>query len=384
MPEIRSELALQALVALSEKLKASPTLTRKVPQHAQQELQVIMVDLLGKLQDLFKGLGGVSFLGFGLSFRNKNKDKEGDGFQLVARDNYQKTVDLLKRIATQVSFRIVVDDPEAIFAAYRNINENLIAALAIAAHDLNKEIANFKCVILIKPNVLQTLKKVDEFVNIPKSASVRLCWSDDELSDVIRKCAEAAKVKLADVFNADPKPALATIVKDSRSGPRDALQRLVLHFENYPDQPVTPASLEESIGGYGEACFAQIQGPYEKQYPGLTDLSILLFEGRHEDIPASKLGHRLDQLIASSKILAYKNEPWANNAPKLADLLVQFGLVAVRTPKGVVLPFHASYLDEATKADAVFTMVPGLRGRLKKPLTIPPADKASQRKKGRK
>ena len=361
--ELRTELVLQALITLVQALRVDTKLRKKVAQDAQQNAQVLVTDIWGKLKNTFGGLGGVTVLGFGISF--KAKGKKDSPTKLVAREDYTKALDILKRAAKDASFRLVVDDPEAIFAADQEINRNLIAALAIAANELQIQVPNFKCVILIKPNVLRALSYVDEFANLPSDSRVKLSWTDDELKEVVRARANAAKVELKDVFAAPPEPALDVIVADSRSGPRDALRRLELHFDAYPGDPVTPDALEKTIGAYSDACFQQMFAAYEAQYPGLVRASLVLFEGRDLEIAKSALRNRLDQMIATSKeVLAFKDQEWARDAAQFSDLLVQFGLVAVKSGQSPLLPFHANYVDEATKPEAVFTYLPALRGRI--------------------
>ena len=160
------------------------------------------------------------------------------------------------------------------------------------------------------------------------------------------------------------------------------LRRLELHFDAYPDEPVTPEALDKTIDSYSEACFDQMYGAYERQYRGLSRAAIVLFEGPSASVAKVNIRNRLDSMIGSSKdILAFKDESWARDATLFADLLVQFGLVAVQTTNGIVLPYHTHYLEEAAKSDAVFTLIPGLRGRA----NIPAAKTkpVTERRKGR-
>ncbi|CCV11761.1 hypothetical protein [Mesorhizobium sp. STM 4661] len=377
LPEIRSELALQALIALASEIDKTPALSKKVPQDLQQRLHVLLADLQGKAKEAFANLGGFSVLGFGISFRNKNKT--ASDFKLLGREKADEALKLLKEICALVSIRIVVDDPEAIFATDDRLNENLIAALIIAAQELQAHIKkNFKCVVLVKPNIMRALRRVDEFVNLELDSLVRLSWSDEELRNVILRRAEAAKVDLAQVFGAAPEPALKQLLQDSRSGPRDVLRRLSIQLDAYPNLSVTPENLELTIERYSGACFDQIFGAYERQYPGLARISLILFEGKAPDIRRAAIAERLDQMIAGSpEVLAAKDQPWARDATLLTDLLVQFGLVAVNRGGDRVLPYHTTYVDEAEKPDAIYSVLPGLRGRLRR-TSMPASTKKKQ------
>jgi hypothetical protein len=114
----------------------------------------------------------------------------------------------------------------------------------------------------------------------------------------------------------------------------------------------------------------------------LSRASIILFEGKETRIPKTRIRDRIDQMIASNnEILAFKNETWARDAAHFSDLIVQFGLVAIETSRGKILPFHANFIDEAAKPDAVFTFIPGLRGKMRKPSAAP--SQTVGRKRGR-
>ncbi|AYG61942.1 hypothetical protein CCGE525_24085 (plasmid) [Rhizobium jaguaris] len=378
--DIRSELVMQALNTLVEKLKTDKKLAKKVPDDLHQEAQVLVTKLWKRLKDAFGNLGGITILGFGISFRNRQQ--QDTGLRLVPRDEYTKAFSIVERLSKSIDFRIVVDDPESVFAADEGLNENLVAALAIAAHELQTRLTNFKCIVLMKPNVFRALRRVDEFVNLPPNGRVRLSWTEEELKDVIRLRAKAAQIDLATAFKTDPEPALDAIVKDCRSGPRDALRRLELHFDAHLDEPVTPETLEKTIDSYSEACFEQMYGAYERQYRGLSRAAIVLFEGPSASVPKVNVRNRLDSMIGSSKeILAFKDESWARDATLFADLLVQFGLVAIQTANSIVLPYHAHYPEEAAKSDAVFTLIPGLRGRAN--IAAARTKPVTERRKGR-
>jgi hypothetical protein len=357
---------LQALLALDTAMKKQPELARKVPQDLTQRLQVLLADVLSKAKSLFGNLGGISALGFGISFRNQNKT--GSDFKLLGREKANEVSNLLKDICRHISIRIIIDDPEAIFTTDERLNENLIAALIIAAQELHSLIKeNFKCVVLVKPNIMRALRRVDEFVNLELDSQARLSWTDDELRNLVLLRAKAASVDLAEMFRAPPEPALQQLLRDSRSGPRDVLRRLSIQMDAYPDLPVTPESLELTIDRYSNACFDQIYGAYERQYPGLARVALILFEGRLPEVARSSIGERLDQMIGSSpEVLAAKDQPWARDASLLTDLLVQFGLVAVKGSSTSVLPYHFAYVDEAEKPDANYVVIPGLRARLRK------------------
>ncbi len=375
---LKGELIVQILIGMLTTHK-DHELLKSVPQDLMQEAKILVEDIWGKVKTVLGRLGSVSILGFGVGFRPS--DKKDMHSRFIERNQYDKALSLVSKLSKILHMRIVVDDPESIFTADEHLNDNMVAALVIAAYELHKELHNFKCIILIKPNVMRALRRVDEFANIPLSSRVRLTWSEDELKLLVRKRAEAANIGLKDVFLSEPEAALEAIIRDSRTGPRDVLRRLELHFDTFPDEPVTEAALERTIGAYSDACLDQIVAAYDRQYPGLSRAALILFEGKSQTISKLEMDARLDQMIASNtEILAFKDQPWARDAVHLTDLLLQFGLVAIKREKLLHLPFHETYLEEGSQQEAVLTFLPALRGRVRKrPISPGPVRPRSRR-----
>jgi hypothetical protein len=165
VPEIRSELVLQALTAYRERSKFDMALLKKVPVGLNSRVGIHVDDVWNRLKEAVGQVGGVTILGVGISLRDKRKVTVSP-FRLAQRGRQDQGRDLLLELTKHVKFRIVVDDPEAIFAADEHVNENLLAALAIASHELHIAVNGFKCVILIKPNVLRALRRVGEVAPI--------------------------------------------------------------------------------------------------------------------------------------------------------------------------------------------------------------------------
>lgn len=376
LPDLRAELIIQALVTIQDVIRAKPDIASKIPQDVRANIQVEVAKFWKKLKGVAEQIGGVSILGVGFSLRSKTGKTAP--VSLISRTAYRPLLELLRQALADLKFRLVIDDPEAIFSSGPEINETLITALCLVAHELQVRIPNFKCVILVKPNVLERLRLVDEFPNLPIASQVRLAWSDDELKNVIRLRAKAASVDLTKLFKADPEPALNVIVRDSRSGPRDALRRLDIQFMRHPDMPVTPASLELTVGTYSGVCYEQMSAPYQGAYPGLARVSLALFEGASVEIERRQLSDRLIELVATSSDLpGIASEPWMRDAGQLYDLLVRFGLVAIVAQGSLMLPFHGNYMDAASDPGARLTYLPGLRGRMPRAETPPVAQPRS-------
>jgi hypothetical protein len=363
VPELRAELVMQALFAFVKRCKNDPDFGKQVPNAVRRDIQKLVDDVWGKVRSAFQNFGGLSILGCGISI--KSKTKAGNEFKLVTRSEYDNATGLLTQVTKTIKIRLIVDDPDAIFATDGKLNKNLVAALARSAYELQQKLNNFKCIILIKPNVLQSLSIVDEFANIKPSAKIHLSWSTDELAQVLKSRASAAGLTLKTAFGAEPEPVLKVLTSDSRTGPRDMLLRLSTYFNMFPDASVTAESLETTIGQYGAECFSQMYAAYEDQYPGLCSAMETFFSGKNREIPKTGIKVRLGQMLAGGKeFLKHSNQPWANDATEFAELMVNFGLVAIKTKAELVLPYRAIYLRESASPDAIFAPLPGLRARI--------------------
>lgn len=359
LPEIRADLVFQALAAAEREINANSHVMKSIPSETKSKIRTIVNEFWKKVKSVAGTLGGITILGFGATFRPKSK--ESGRFRLVPREGYIEALSVLKELVKYVRIRIVVDDPESIFTANDEVNENLVAALVIASHELQVSIPRFKCIILIKPNVLRKLRRVDEFVSLPIDIDRRLTWTNDELFQIIERRAEAAGITMSSVFGKDPLSVVDMLVADSRSGPRDILRRLEIQLKAYPDREVSLSSLSETKTRYASACYDQMYAAYDNQYPGVAQAALSIFSDEVE-VRRSQLRLKLEQMIAINReIFTFKDQEWARDYRLFSDLLVEFGLVAIKTQSQTVLPFHALYLDEAMKSDALFVCIPGLR-----------------------
>lgn len=382
LPEVRTELLLQAISDLAEKVESDKAFARRLPKDVHQRVLALRGQVWEKLKNLAGEIGGVSILGFGVTRRASSR-QEDKPFKPLTSFEHDEALDIVKGLQGMVNFRCVIDDPEAIFTASDGMNLNMVAAVCMAANDLNAASANFRTIILLKPNIVDALIRVDEFVNIPRDRRVRLSWTREELKAVVVKRAEIAKFDLSEIFRPSPEELLDLVVNDSRTGPRDVLNRLVAVISLRPDKEVIdPADLEETSEQFAEACYEQMLGAYDRQYQGLSRASLILFEGKAKSLDKAGVQVRFDQMIASDvEFIGFKDEEWARSSSKFLDLLVQFGLVAIRVGESTILPYESSYYDCAKTTDAVFTFLPGLRAKVKGLFAPAKAKPASSRRR---
>lgn len=377
VPEVRGELLLQAISDLAEKADRDPAFARQVPQHIHQNARQLREQVWERLKALGDEIGGISILGFGVTRRASTK-KADKAFKLVTSSEHEKAIELINSLRGKVTFRVIIDDPETIFTIDEGLNLNMIAAVCIVSNELNVLCPNFRTIVLIKPNILDALVRVDEFVNIPLDRRVKLSWSRNELKEVVTKRAKTAAFDLAEIFRPSPEVVLDRIVSDSRTGPRDVLNRLLTYVSLHPNRVVDLEGLEDSSEQFADACYEQMIGAYERQYRGLCRASLILFEGDEKVMDKTKVELRFDQMIASNiEFIGFKDEEWARSSDKFLGLLIQFGLVAIRVGEDTVLPYESNYYDAAKRSDALYTFLPGLRAKVKGRAADSPKAKAA-------
>lgn len=371
--EIRGEILFQAIADLVDADRADPGLSGRIPDDILQRARTLRARLWEKIKGIVGEVGGVSFFGFGITRRAAAKGKRKTIEQLNTED-HDEAVSILSALAEKVRFRTVIDDPEAIFTIGERFNANMVAAVCIAAHEIRQKLPNMHIVVLLKPNVFDALLQVDEFVRIPIDVRVRLSWSREELKEVVRRRAAAAGYDLGD-FMSPTESILDEILLGSRTGPRDVLNRILVHDMIDPSGKMTGSSLAASAETFAQVSFEQMTGPYSSEYPGLARASIILFESGDSEFDREALRRRFDTMIASDReIIACADQEWARNSQRFADLLIQFGLVAIRQGRRVVVPYEADFQTLSKLPDVVFTYVPGME-----PLIRPPRNEGDRR-----
>ena len=198
--EIRGELVFQAVRDLVHRARQNPTFASEIPDDLYQRAEILNDNLWEKIKDVVNEVGGISILGFGITRRAAGKRSKGSLGEQISSEDYGEAVDILRRLGNSVHFRTVIDDPESLFTVNDKINANMVAAVCIAANELTKKLPNLRIIILLKPNVFDTLLRIDEFVSIPIDVRVRLSWTKAELKAVVRKRAESAHFNLDEMF----------------------------------------------------------------------------------------------------------------------------------------------------------------------------------------
>ena len=71
-------------------------------------------------------------------------------------------------------------------------------------------------------------------------------------------------------------------------------------------------------------------------------------------------------MIGSNKeIVAWADQEWARNSDRFSELLVEFGLVAIKSETRTVLPYESDFVAMAKQSNAVFTYIPSMAPKIK-------------------
>lgn len=362
--EVRSELVFQALSDLVSRAKSDPAFAAIIPDDLHQRANILVHKLWDRIKGIANEIGGISILGFGITRRASLKGKKKP-LEQASTEDYEEAFKILSGLKGKINFRTVIDDPESIFTVSDKINANMVAAVCIAANELTQQLPNLRIIILLKPNVFDALLDIDEFVRIPIDVRVRLSWTRNELKELVKKRAKAAKFDLNEIFRPDAETVLDRIIDDSRTGPRDVLNRIIVHNNVTASDLIVADDLPVSAEEFARVSYEQMSGPYNAEYPGLARASIILFEGDVTEFGRETLRRRFDNMIGSNKeIIAWADQEWARNSEKFSELLVEFGLVAIKSTDRIVLPYEADFSGLSKQPSVIFTYIPGMAPKI--------------------
>lgn len=359
LPDIRRDLIYQALstVVKLSKNKDSPV-AKKCEKKDIESAKSLTREFWKKLKEKAKDFGGLTFLGCGFQINKLNRISR---LRLTTRENQEKALGTLTNLCRNIRIRIVVDDPEALFSTSEQLNENLVAALVIAAAELNQRVHNLKIIILIKPNIYRALRRVDEFPNLPSNSSTKLFWSREELLDVVKLRADAADFDLSTILNPKDKKLTQRLLTEVRNGPRDLLRRFEIFLSEFSDGSMTSKRLDFLAEHYARSCYEQIESAYERQYPRLANFVLALFASSPHFMTRKEFRQRVDTVIATGDDLPrFKDTDWLRDVSGLYDLLIDFGLTALKVGDQTFLPYQREFFEARDHPEAEMVCLPAL------------------------
>lgn len=313
-----------------------------------------------------KGFGG-SILGCGFTIQVADAQTS---VGLLLRKDIESAREALKKICDAgVVVRIVIDDPEHVFSATKDLDTHLLGGLCLAAIGLRRAIKNFKVVIFLKTHVYHPVAAAMEDLSKYPDHMVRLTWTRPELLTLIERRLSAASLRIEDLFKAkaatDGKQIIEQMVPNIRNGPRDLLRWLDLALLASNDSPVTMAHINGVAGKASRDAFVEMERAHFESYPQLGSVVKTIFKAK----PSQQFSHRefaehiRDLLINDKDMQALSNIPWMQRqaASTLPFVLFEAGALAFRNDSETTLPFEENYDLVNFQSAASLFLTPALR-----------------------
>jgi hypothetical protein len=310
--------------------------------------------------------GGISILGCGFTLTKADSPvivglrKERD------LKNAQKV--LTEICASGVKIRIVVDDPEQVFSASRELDAHLIGGFCLAALRLSGLIPGFKVIALLKTHIYYPiLYSVDDLSKYPDHMG-RLCWSKDELVSVIGDRLKWAKAKWEDVFEGtevQARQCVKSMCENVRNGPRDLLRWLDLALQSTKGGKITLKSVEATKKKMSLNSLYELQSAHSDNYSRIEVVLETIF-GRtpdHSFKPTELRQHIQNLLMKDREMMGlHKSLPWMQreNSKTFPTVLFETGSLSLHSGSRSILPYEEGYDTEALNAADHIALVPAL------------------------
>jgi hypothetical protein len=316
----------------------------------------------------FVGRGiGASALGFGINLG------KADGPVLVGlrpQKDVRAQYDTLVALCNAgVRVRIVVDDPEQVFSASRDLNEELVGGFCLAAIVLSDAIPNLKIIALLKTHIYQpVLRAVDDLTRYPDH-TIPLRWTPEELLEVLQRRIRAEKQKWTDLFEGTEEAGKQLIRRElrniTRNGPRDLLRTLDIAFQKSSTGKIGDKEIVSAREKGSQDSLDELTSAYNSQYPQLGDVVSAVFRGNEErSFTTKEFREHIQTLVVNDPDMkALSTLKWlrSRSSKTLPELFFEVGVLALDLEKEVVLPYEEKYkLDEFRKSKSI-KLVPALK-----------------------
>ncbi len=357
--------ALRAIADAADRVKKQGATAAMIATAKKQVASYL--DTVKRAAGRVRGLGG-SILGCGFTIQVAESQTS---VGLLPRKDIDEARAALKAICDAgVVVRIVIDDPEHVFSATRDLDTHMLGGLCLAAIGLRRAIKNFKVVIFMKTHVYHPVAlAVEDFSKYPDHM-VRLTWTNAELIGMVERRLSATSLRVEDLFKAK-KPSdgkqmmIEEMLPNLRNGPRDLLRWLDLALAANKDTQITSTHINSVSAKTSRDAFSEMERAHFESYPELGSVVKTIFK----TTAAKEFGSRdfeehIRNLVISDKDMqALSNIPWMQrrSSTMLPSVLFEAGALSFRKGADIILPFNESYeLDDFKSASSVF-LTPALR-----------------------
>jgi len=316
-----------------------------------------------KLKAAAGRFGGISILGFGFTIHHPDMPV---AVGLREERDITDASNILKEIcAGGVKIRIVVDDPEHVFSSSRELDTHLIGGFCLAALRLSDAIPGFKVIVLIKSHVYYpVLLDVDDLRKYPDHMG-RLCWTKEELVDVVGKRLKWIGSGWTGFFEGTEKDVRQMVERMCgyvRNGPRDLLRWIDLSNQAFKGAKISERSVSQTRNRMSLDSLGEFETAHNSSYPKIGAVLKVIFrdDPGHKYSLAELKAHIKNLLIKNSEMKALSKMTWMQfeTNQSIPKLLFETGAIAFEFKGQVILPYEEGYHNENFGAASSIFLVP--------------------------
>lgn len=358
--QFEHDIVMEALRAVTENRKS---LTKKVNKSLLDRAAKHVSSYTDTLKSVAGRFGGVSILGFGFTIHHPDTPV---AVGLREERDITDAFNLLKELcASGVKIRIVVDDPEHVFSAHRELDTHLIGGFCLAALRLSEAIPGFKVIALLKTHVYYPiLLDVDDLRRHPDHME-RLCWIKEELVEVVANRIRWAGSTWTNFFEGTDQQARQMVegmCTNVRNGPRDLLRWIDLSLQDTKDAKIGQGTLNKTKKRMSLDSLGELESAHSSKYTkiGAVIKAIFRDDPEHRYSMKELKQHIQHLLIKDQEMKALSRLPWMQleTAQTLPELLFEIGAIALEADGRIILPYEEGYDTEHFERASRVLLVP--------------------------
>jgi hypothetical protein len=360
--QFEHDLVLEALRAIVEKRSS---LKGRVTKHYLDAASEQVTSYLDTLKSVASRVGGMTILGCGFTVRHPDAVV---AIGLRKQTDVNTALMTLKEICAKgVKIRIVVDDPELVFSASRDLDTHLIGGFCLAALRLSSEIPNLKVIALIKTHVYYPiLTDVDDLRKYPDHME-RLCWNRSELVDVIQNRLKSVGKTLVDLFEGNEKQArqlVETMCGNVRNGPRDLMRWIDLCLQAGNQNRISGDMMLKAKPRMSSDSLGEMVSAHSSTYKRIGEVIRAIFRKQPEQEYSLKdlIEHIRSLLMKDQEMKTLSRLPWMQleTSHTLPELLFETGALSLKLNGRLILPYEEGYDLEHFKSATSIQLAPAL------------------------
>lgn len=362
MKQFEYDLVIEALRAIDGR---RAEISKKIPAEKLKRAKSQVTSHLKLLKEVAGRVGGISVLGSGFTLNNPRSSVlvglEGDTRLSTARE-------VLEDICSYgIKVRIVVDDPEQVFSASRELDAHLVGGFCLAAMRLSSSIDNVKVVALLKSHIYYPLlRQIDDLGKYPDHAG-RLSWSQDKLIKVVDRRLSWAQVKWTDVFQgseAQGRTLAMSMMNEIRNGPRDLLRWIYFALQNSQGAAIRESHIDGSRSRMAVDSLMELESSFASEYEGITSVLRIVFGAdiRAEFSVRELRKHIADLQVTNTEMSSLMRLGWMQQetSQTLPRVFLRVGALTLELNHQRILPYQAGYDEEHLELADKVTLVPAI------------------------